>query len=456
MENNSRQPGWGARMPGWQDESDTESEGQELEPWISDGDAMEEEFPEIVEQVESWKELNTNRENSSSSDDEGPAPKRRRSDHEKSRKQKRRKQKEERREARRERRERRERRKGRETAVQTKPNSRNEANTISSLWKSWAMPKLRDEITHDEMRLEWPIWRDMLVSALELQSPSDRKWSEEEMFMTLMMHGGRNIRETASFTAPVSGEVLVGEDGKEPKFSNLITRCNVTYRARDPTMEITVLRNMMQKKDESVREFLEKARRQISLCGYNTGAERDRELVMLLKQNTLDAISISKHGIGQNLEQMEALALNLEAIRQREQRQAVDSEEKRMKQEIDIHAVMEKFNKWSEANQPRTSSYQQRQTKSRDRSDCNRCGRKGGHEEGWKCRAVTMECFKCGRPGHLAAVCRQANVNVKNEPASGGKRGQREQRERDRVNQVSTRGSQRNTKADGWDEDWEG
>jgi Zinc knuckle len=317
------------------------------------------------------------------------------------------------------------------------------------------MPKLRDEMTHDEMRLEWPVWRDMLISALELQRPPNRDWTEEEKYMTLMMHGGRNIRDTASFTAPVSGELETGCGDGVPKFTNLITRCNWTYRARDPTMEITVLRSMMQKEDESVREFLEKARRQISLCGYNTGAERDRELVMLLKQNTIDAINISKHGIGQNLEQMEALAVNLESIRQREQRQATQDKEKAQKQEVDIHAVMDKYASWSKTTQPVTpqqlsrpqqyprqqqSNYGDNRQQTRNRSDCDRCGRQGGHEEGWKCRAASMECFKCGRTGHLAVKCRQSGI--KQEP-TGGQKG--------RVNQVSSRGSDAQERdADQW------
>lgn len=459
-----RPPGWGVRMPGWQsDGSESEESNMEDAEAVGEGSSEESEVPEVVERPEEYQQLNNpefevaheRNSDSSSADSYEPAPKRHHNRHESSREEKKREEREQKRERKRQRRERREREWEERFQRRSTMRSDTEDVTIATLWKSWAMPKLRDEMTHDEMRLEWPIWRDMLTSALELQSPPGRKWTEEEKYMTLMMHGGKNVRETASFTAPVSGEVPTGEDGKEPKFNNLITRCNVTYRARDPTMEITVLRNMIQRKDESVREFLEKARRQISLCGYNTGAERDRELIMLLKQNTIDAITISKHGIGQNLEQMEALAINLEAIRQREQRQAGDDGEKVGKPEIDIHAVMDKFNQWSKTNTPGSTSFQQNQSgyskpQSRERGDCNRCGRKGGHEEGWKCRATTMECYTCGRSGHLSAVCRQAR-GIKEEPFEGRQHSQ----QKGRIHKVSGHSRGRAASTEGREGNWE-
>jgi hypothetical protein len=489
-----RPEGWGVRMPGWQSDSSLEegdnddnvasSDNQtDIEVPGGNGDTsdsvseqddmtMREEgsgadVPEIVDQAEGWKQLNapqiSSTRSSDGSDSDGPPPRKaRRKDPKPSKKDKRKRERRERRERDREVRRRakeRERKwhekRQREREELRRDDSRRDDVTIASLWKSWAMPKLRDEMTHDEMRLEWPIWRDMLVSALELQSPAERQWTEDEKYMTLMMHGGRSVRETASFTAPVSGEVTVDENGKEPKFSNLITRCNVTYRARDPTMEMTVLRNMTQRKEESVREFLEKARRQISLCGYNTAAERDRELVMLLKQNTVDAIPISRHGIGLNLEQMEGLAINLEAIRHREERQATESIEKvQVKQEVDIHAVMGKVDSWR-SHQPGPSGGQKayannNKPQGRDKGDCTRCGRVGGHEANWKCRAETMECYNCKRVGHLASVCRQATI--KQETSAGGYRGQQPAR----LNQVSSRargGSSLNS--DGWGEDWD-
>ena len=150
------------------------------------------------------------------------------------------------------------------------------------------------------------MWRDMLMTALDLQSPPGREWTEKEMHLVLMLKGGRHVREIAAFTAPIAGEI----SRDEPKFSNLVKRINAALKPSDPMMEITVLRSMCQKSDESVREFLERARRQASLCGYATTEERDRELMMMLKQNATDAIAFSQHSLlNLNLEQMEAAAI---------------------------------------------------------------------------------------------------------------------------------------------------
>lgn len=438
MDNNLRPPGWGVAAPRYDAESDSEDSGRiEIASGATD-DSGSDAGTDLRQYFES-----------SSEDSNGPSrPKKRRKTRKREREQRRRERREERREDREERREARRRREEAERASVAKAAS--EATGITSLWKQWAMPKLRDDMTHDEMRLEWPIWRDMLVKALELQSPAGRQWTEEEKHMTLMMFGGRHVRETAAYTTPVAGENVRG--GRE--FSDLITRCNVTYQARDPTTEITYLRNMIQGEKESVREFLEKARKQISLCGYNTGEERDRELVMLIKQNTIDAMTISRHGFGQGLAQIEELAINLEAVRKREEHAKPREKAKQPEPEVDVHAVLGKWNQWGENNQPRASGYQRPQASEtrpmkRERKDCEHCGRSGGHEANWKCKALTSQCYKCGRTGHLAAVCRQVNPN--REQASGSGRGQRGSN----VNQVSTSGGTRSANPDGWGDDWD-
>lgn len=342
------------------------------------------------------------------------------------------------------------------------------SNNIATLWKSWSLPELKDDLKHDELRLAWPTWRDMLMAVLDLNKPMGREWSEKEKYLTLMMYGGQHVREVASFTAPVTGEFLDAEPDKEPKFSNLVTRCNASFRARDPTMEITILRAMHQKKDESVREFLDKARKQISLCGYRTAEERDRELVLLLKQNSLDAIGISKQATGQSLEQMEALAINLEGIRQREQREKGD---KAAKKEEGIFAVMDKFHAWQKTsaktpNEQKLSFSNQQsrgggagssrtQTQNSGSSgDCVGCGRVGGHDQGRKCYAADLECSSCGRKGHVWRVCKSRSQGGAGR-GSAGRSGDRS-RPRGRVNQVLSRerkeggGREVNTIDDEW------
>lgn len=314
--------------------------------------------------------------------------------------------------------------------------------TIAQLWKNCAMPALKDDATHDEMRLAWPTWRDMLIELLNMHRPPDRDWTEDEKFMALMMRGGRHIHEIAAFTTAVAGEVAQGENGKPPKFSNLVKRCDTTYGPKDVTMEVTILRAMHQKEDESVREFLNKARKQVTLCGYRGGEEKDRELMMLLKENTIDAREISKQAAGQSLEQMEAVAVNLEAIRAKEKREKKRADPPVAKEEVDVHAVWEKFKGWASQKQPerdpervgqdyRSHQRSQQQAGQANSADkCSRCHKYGGHQRGEVCRALNMECYNCGRMGHTARACRSG--------ARAGK-DERKGRPRQRVHQVGSR-----------------
>lgn len=393
--------GWGVRPPGWVEVE----ENPEVE--LLDEDA---ESPEVVIQQDEWRAFNRSEgvpeaeqpalpSEESDSEDEEPRAKRAREERESRNRRKK------------DRRERRERR--REHKYAEAGDASESSASISSIVRS--LPQLED-LPREEMLLQWPMWRDMLMTALELQSPTGREWTEKEKHLVLMLKGGRHVREIASFTAPIAGEISRDEAGDEPKFSNLVKRINAALKPSDPMMEITVLRSMCQKSDESVREFLERARRQASLCGYATAEERDRELMMMLKQNATDAIAISQHSLlNLSLEQMEAAAINLEAIRRRQERQQAP----RVEAEEDIHAVMGKVEGWGKRNQPGPSGHQQNSAKPpyQGRGDCYRCGRPGGHEPGWKCRAESMPCFKCGRNGHLAAMCNGGGGD------QGGRRG---------------------------------
>jgi hypothetical protein len=306
----------------------------------------------------------------------------------------------------------------------TNHEKRDDGTSITSLWRNSAMPKMKEVLTHDEMRLAWPTWRDMLITILKLHKPANRDWTEEEKYLTLMMYGGSHVTDVASFTAPVEGEIPPDAHGFEHRFTNLVTRCNVTYRPRDVTAEITSLRNMIQKKTEPVREYLDRVRKQLTLCGYRTTEERDRELVMLLKINTIDAIDISKQATGKTAAQMEELALNLEAIRSRQVRstEKVATQVTVEKEEVDIHAVSSEGKNWPGSqrfegqNRGRENS-QRRNWPERGRSRfssanqfgsrrCDRCGRPGGHDSGFSCKAFDLICFKCNKRGHVERVCK--------------------------------------------------
>lgn len=291
---------------------------------------------------------------------------------------------------------------------------------------SGTLPRLKDEWTHDQMRLKWPTWRDLFIKVLEITAPRHRGWTEAEKHTALMLMGGDHIRDIQMTTRVVTSEQGPDQNGDVPLFSNLIARCNATYKPKDVSTEITIMRAMMQKEGEPIRDFLDKARKQAMLCGYKEGEERDREVMMLMKDNTIDGKEISKQAVGRSLEQLEAVAINLEAIREKEKRAKPKDEVKA--DEAEIHAL---WQKWSQTQgtdgDGSRGGFRQHQFRGgrSGQSDCGRCGRRGGHEKGHECGAAKMECHKCGKLGHLARVCRS-------NASQGQRQGSEKERQRGR------------------------
>jgi hypothetical protein len=288
------------------------------------------------------------------------------------------------------------------------PGSRSE---IAELLKHWAMPKLKDELDYDDLRLEWPMWLRMLKRSFEIMTPAGRDWTEAEKYWILLTMGGKHVREVDSYSAPVSGEVGGQDEVGGPHYSNLVKRLNWTFRPRDSATEIALLRRMKQKPDEPIRKFLDKLKRQISLCGFASQETKELELRVALTTITIDSDKILEHSVGASLEQLEARALIQEEIR-------LGKREKEEK----VHAIRETEESSEkkiklEANEiPSSTKQRQGQQRSRPRGinrECFRCGRRGGHEEGYPCPAINAKCFICERMGHRAAKCPEAGPNAK-------------------------------------------
>lgn len=434
--------GFGVRAPVESDsEADVASEGSRSESETSDTESSEteseeagleepieeraisveaastgEEVPEVVQQAEGWRELNRDRA-------EMPTPAKKRKIDRRSRGEKRRRRCSES-------------SSGssaspnrRRRAVRRKVDKRREskrethAKPISELWKSCPLPKLKDDATFEEMRLTWPSWKNMLLDLLELGKPKGREWSEKEKHLTLMMYGGRHVREIDLLGAPVKKEEAENEGQEDLVFTTLIKRCDAAFRAKDPSMELSTLRGLKQETGENFRAFLERARRQISLCGFRTGEDRDRELMMLVKRNATNAFEISKFSSNcHTLEQVEEVALNLEAISREQLIGKMPSFKKEEKPEDDVHAIVSGKAEWKP--QQRNIKAEPSRPFRQNESSCNRCGRRGGHERGYRCRAVDLTCFECGVTGHLAAVCRSKGRNQRQNQQAGRSRNQ--------------------------------
>lgn len=340
-------------------------------------------------------------------------------------------------------------------------------------FRGWTMPEFNEKGSFEELRQEWPTWKNMLLGMLRMKERGCQL-SEEDKVTLLLTRGGKTIRDIHAYQPVVEGEVAGTEVELEPQLTNLLKRCDFYFKARDPTTEMTVLRGMQQLKDEPVRDFLAKARKQIRLCGYRTLEEQDRELVMLLKTNSIDSNEISKQSMGRSAAELEALAVSLEELRRRGSMATTTRPEpvKEGKDEEDVvHAIARGHNRVD--NFSRTQSFTAGNGRGWSRGGTSRRGQ-GGYNSNWSraerwdrsgngsgtrqkrkcfdCGSETHQrencprgpcCYTCGDSSHFSAACPQ------NAQRQEGRRGT------SRVSQVEAgqreKASDEKVKNDGWD-----
>jgi hypothetical protein len=294
----------------------------------------------------------------------------------------------------------------------TEVRHQNSSADLAGLMKHIALRKLDDKLSYEAMQHEWPSWRDWLQEAFKYFKPANREWTEAEKHFALVTLGGKHVRDVAMHTAPSENELAVNESGVEPKFGNLVKRVDAAFMARDPENEVTLFRAMQQDESESVREFLERARRQLSLCGSMTVEEKEKELKLLLRTRTVDREEIMKRTVGEGLRRVEEMALLLESLRKRP-----------AKQEAEVHALAKADHRkpWATSRPPAKPQLPRPQTNrtSAKGGRCQSCGRFGGHEPGFRCPAANSVCFTCNNKGHRAEMCPQAAAGPKGGEQSG-------------------------------------
>lgn len=266
--------------------------------------------------------------------------------------------------------------------------------------KHWPIPKLKDDLDYGDLKLEWPVWHRELERLFKVLKPEGREWSEDEKYWILLRLGGKHVREVDLFTSPVSGETGEGEDD-EPLYSNLVKRLNWSFCARDSATEISLLQRKKLGPDESARKFLDELKRQISLSGLTTQERKDTELRVALMTSMIDSDKILKRSIGTTVEQLEARALIQEEIHSKKGRQEERVHEMKREQgtvskriKLEPGAGKRDVPKWCRDQRPKGE-------------DCRRCGRRGGHGEGYTCPAINDKCFVCEEKGHRAAMCQR-------------------------------------------------
>lgn len=414
--------GFGVRPPGWfgsGEESDEEGSG-DFENEALEQEVTQRETPEVVEDEESWRQLNNEdngRENRQVEKDRSRSRSRRRisssdnsSDSSLSSENHRRRQKHHQSKSKRRRRESPDSGRFRRSNA---PSSGEAASMNVDAFRGWTMPELPEKLTFDELRQEWPTWKNMLLGMFRMKE-RNCPLTEEDKLTLLLTRGGKVVRDIHAYQPAVQDEVPAMDTEPEPQFTNLLKRCDFYFKARDPTTEITVLRGMRQGKEEPIRDFLSKARKQIRLCGYRSFEEQERELVMLLKTNCLDAEEISKQSMGRSAGELEALAVSLEELRRRgSMAETIKPEVKKEDDEDIVHAIASGYNRPSSFNRAR--NFQQRSG-----WQGNEAGRRGGYNGtgggrfNRQSRGVNFRqkprCFDCGSESHLRENCNRGPV----------------------------------------------
>ena len=164
------------------------------------------------------------------------------------------------------------------------------------------------------------------------------------------------------------------------------------------TYERHVFRQLVQREDETVDQFVTRLRQQAARCAF--GDKQDE----MIRDQVVDKLPAHSRRLKQKLLERTDLTLTIlqEVARAHE---AAEIQVKKMDNSETVNAMKGRRRPPPSPGKASGSAWS-RPTSSAKEKACFRCGRSGHLAKDPKCPARGKTCSKCQKPGHFAAVCR--------------------------------------------------
>ena len=250
----------------------------------------------------------------------------------------------------------------------------------------------------------WRLWKKQFMVALELSGET----SQRNKANFLVISVGEEVRQLI-FTLDLLPDAVPGET--KPVFDILVQGLETHFKGTsDETVDLTAFNTMKQGEKEGARDFHIRLMRQANLCGF-LGQES------LIKARFVTGMrdrKAAEQAFSQNWDLLQTVSV---AARNEAAAAAESLNTSSTPKAVEVAEISSRFPHYAGARGgftrggltrggfPRGNFWKGAGSGSSG-GDCKGCGRKGGHEQGFKCSAATASCRSCGKRGHFARVCR--------------------------------------------------
>lgn len=318
---------------------------------------------------------------------------------------------------------------------------------------NWKPEPFPEAIPTTEKKRRWREWKAQFLAVMELRGEKQQKRKALLLFACVGAEVQRVIQQEKMMEPPKEGE------GGKPFFEVMLQRLDRHFdKFSDGSVEVRLFNDMKQSPTETAHEFHQRLLEQADICGFS-------EVEQLVRVRLIDGLRdkvVTEHAHMANLPSSEIVGM----ASRNEARRAAIAEPPRTQgrtesfRDDEIAAIAaairsklpEKSGQYSERYRPYGSEDRQSRGRARQGSsfkprerpferprgrpqrgftnkrpgkspdgvvkkeeakekprrgqECERCLGRYTHRDG-VCPAKTMECFKCGVNGHLAAACKE-------------------------------------------------
>lgn len=248
--------------------------------------------------------------------------------------------------------------------------------------------------------VEWKNWLrgfEIFADASNISNGSKKNW--------LLHYGGPKV-QSVYFNTPSISDKKKQKKSARAEYRRTVDKLTDHFAPKqNQTYERHIFRNMSQRKNERIDEFVMRLRVQAERCEFG---RRTEENIMDQVTTSCDSIKLRRKILERNHKSLESV-LKLcrihESVSVQEKMFTNDSKGKEdVRMENDTKEGTEVCHISNKENF--RQKYYGEQSKSTGRYECSRCASKDHKSDDKKCPAKGKKCERCGKPDHFARKCR--------------------------------------------------